>query len=118
MLRRIEDFQKDWAYEAEMTGKVLNTLTDVSLNQKVSEGGRSLGFLAWHLTQTLGEMLGLVGLKIDAPGFDLECPTVAADIASAYEKAARSVTDQVGAIGTTKHFCRPMKCTATRGPAA
>ncbi len=54
-----------------MTGKVLNTLTDASLSQKVYEDGRSLGFLGWHLTQTLGEMLGLVGLKIDAPGFDL-----------------------------------------------
>lgn len=100
MLRKIEDFHKDWAYEAEMTGKVLNTLTDASLNQKVNEDGRSLGFLAWHLTQTLGEMLGLVGLKIDAPGFDLECPTVAADIAGAYEKAAKSVTDQVAANWT------------------
>lgn len=97
MLRKIEDFQKDWAYEAEMTGKVLNTLTDASFNQKVNEDGRTLGFLAWHLTQTLGEMLGLVGLKIDAPGFDLECPTSAAEIAAAYEKAGKSVTDQVAA---------------------
>lgn len=95
MLRKIEDFQKDWAYEAEMTGKVLNTLTDESLGQKVNPDGRSLGFLGWHLTQTLGEMLGLVGLKIDAPGFDQECPAKASDIAAAYEKAAKSVTDEV-----------------------
>lgn len=96
MLRKIEDFQKDWAYEAEMTGKVLHALTDASLGQKVNEGGRTLGFLGWHLTQTLGEMLGLVGLKIEAPGFDQECPAAAADIAAAYEKAAKSVTDEVG----------------------
>ena len=64
MLRKIEDFQKDWAYEVESTGKILNALTDESLSQKVTEDGRSLGFLGWHLTQTLGEMLGLVGLKI------------------------------------------------------
>ena len=100
MLRKIEDFQKDWAYEAEMTGKVLNTLTDASLSQKVNDDGRSLGFLGWHLTQTLGEMLGLVGLKIDAPGFDLECPAVAKEIAAAYEKAAKSVTDEVAANWT------------------
>jgi uncharacterized damage-inducible protein DinB len=100
MLRKIEDFQKDWAYEAEMTGKVLNTLTDPTLGQKVNEEGRTLGFLAWHLTQTLGEMLGKVGLKIDAPGFDLECPASAAEIAAAYEKAAGSVTDEVKANWT------------------
>jgi uncharacterized damage-inducible protein DinB len=95
MLRRIDDFIKDWEYEAESTGKILRTLTDESLGQKVSADGRSLGFLGWHLTQTLGEMLGLVGLKIDAPGFDKECPTSAAEIAASYEKAAKSVTDEV-----------------------
>ena len=100
MLRKIEDFQKDWAYEAEMTGKILNTLTDAFLGQKVNEDGRTLGFLGWHLTQTLGDMLGLVGLKIDAPGFDLECPASAAEIAAAYEKAARSVTDEIAANWT------------------
>ncbi|MEO7673327.1 MAG: DinB family protein [Pyrinomonadaceae bacterium] len=100
MLRTIEDFKKDWAYEAEMTGKVMQTLTDSSLGQKVSDTGRSLGFLGWHLTQTLGEMLGLVGLKIDAPGFDLECPSAAVDIAAAYEKAAKSVMDEVAANWT------------------
>jgi len=95
MLRKVDDFIKDWEYEAESTGKILNTLTDESLSQKVNADGRSLGFLGWHLTQTLGEMLERVGLKIDAPGFDQECPTSAADIAAAYEKAAKSVTEEV-----------------------
>ncbi|MEP7147482.1 MAG: DinB family protein [Acidobacteriota bacterium] len=96
MLRTIEDFQKDWAYEAESTGKILHSLTDESLSQKVTPDGRSLGFLAWHLTQTLGEMLALVGLKIDAPAMDQECPSNAAEIAAAYEKAGKSVGDEVG----------------------
>ncbi len=96
MLRTIEDFQKDWAYEAESTGKILNALTDESLSQKVTPDGRDLGFLGWHLTQTLGEMLGLVGLKVDSPGFDKACPTSAAELAAAYDKAAKSVTDEIG----------------------
>lgn len=100
MLRKIEDFQKDWVYEAEMTGKVLNTLTDASLSQKVNEDGRSLGFLAWHLTLSLGEMLGLVGLNVDVPAHDVECPSSAADIAAAYDKGAKSVTDAVAANWT------------------
>jgi uncharacterized damage-inducible protein DinB len=100
MLRKIEDFHKDWAYEVEMTGKVLNTLTDESLGQQVNEGGRTLGFLGWHLTQSLGELLGLAGLEIDAPAADIECPASAAEIAAAYEKAANSVTEQVGANWT------------------
>lgn len=96
MLRRIEDFQKDWAYEAESTSKILRSLTDASLAQKATPDGRSLGFLGWHLTQSLGEMLGQVGLSVDGPGQDEECPTSAAALADAYENAARSVTEQVG----------------------
>ena len=64
MFRNIEDFQTAWGYEAEMTGKLLLALTDESLGQKVSDGGRTLGFIGWHLAVTLGEMLGLVGLTV------------------------------------------------------
>src|SRR5688500_16838273 len=100
MFRKVEDFQKAWKYEAEMTGKVLTTLTDASLGQKVTPDGRTLGFLGWHLTLTLGEMLGHVGLKIDAPEQDAECPSSAAEIAAAYEKAAKSVAEEVNANWT------------------
>jgi len=95
MIRKIEDFQKDWAYETEATLKVFNALTDESLGQKVTPTGRSLGFLAWHLTQTLGEMPGRTGLTIDAPSHESEVPPSAKEIAAAYEKAANSVTEQV-----------------------
>ena len=100
MLRKIEDFQKDWTYEAEMTGKILRSLTNESLGQKVTPEGRDLGFLGWHLTQTLGEMLGLVGLKVDAPPHESERPADAAEIAEAYEKAAKSVSDEIDANWT------------------
>ncbi|MFN6964537.1 MAG: DinB family protein [Pyrinomonadaceae bacterium] len=100
MLRTIEDFRKDWHYEAESTQKIIDALTDESLAQKVTPEGRSLGFLAWHLTQTLGEMLGHTGLKIDAPGFDRECPASAAEISAAYRTAADSVTQEVTANWT------------------
>ena len=100
MLRKIEDFQKNWKYEAEMTGKILQTLTNESLGQKVTDDGRTLGFLGWHLAVTLGEMLGLVGLTIDGPAHDAECPSDAAEIAAAYERAASSVAEQVGSAWT------------------
>lgn len=100
MLRKIEDFKKNWEYEAEATDKVLRSLTDESLTQNVCAGGRQLGFLGWHLVGTLGEMLGLVGLKIKAPAHTDPCPTQAAIIAEAYEVAARSVIDEVSANWT------------------
>lgn len=95
MFRKIEDFQKAWAYEAEMTGKALLNLNDTALSQKVTEDGRTLGFIGWHLAITNGEMLGLVGLTIDAPAVDSECPTSAAEIAAVYERSGRSVGEEV-----------------------
>ena len=96
MYRKIEDFERDWKYEVEQTTNLLRNLTDESLRQKVTETGRELGFLAWHLSQTMEEMPKLAGLKIDAPASDAECPTSAGEIVSAFEKAGNSVLKQVG----------------------
>lgn len=95
MFRTIEDFKQAWDYEAEATGKLFLNMTDESLGQKVTADGRSLGFIAWHLTLTLGEMLGKVGLTIDAPAEDAECPAGAAEIARIYGQAARSVGEAI-----------------------
>lgn len=97
MFRTIKDFLQAWKYEAEMTEKVLSSLTDASLGQRVTADGRSLGFIGWHITLTLGEMLELVGLKIDAPGQDRPCPASASEIAAAFQKATASVRDSVSA---------------------
>ncbi len=96
MYRKLEDFQKDWAYETEVTTKLFGNLTNESLNQKVAEGGRTLGFLAWHIVLTLGEMPGKVGLEIDCPAEDAGVPASAKEIAETFEKAAKSVGEQVG----------------------
>ncbi len=95
MFKTIEDFRTAWDYEAEMTGKVLLNLTDESLGQKVTEDGRTLGFIGWHLTITLGEMLGKTGLTIEAPAEDAECPTSAAELARIYGIGGRSVGEEV-----------------------
>ena len=95
MYREIDDFITAWQYETDQTIKLFEHLTDESLNQKVTDDGRSLGFLAWHITQTLGEMLGLTGLKIDAPDFETTVPNNAAAIISAFSIAAKSVSNEV-----------------------
>ena len=96
MYRKTEDFQQSWAYETEVTTKLFDNLTDESLNQKVVEDGRTLGFLAWHTVLTLGEMLGKVGLTIDCPPEDANVPASAKEIAETFEKAAKSVGAEVG----------------------
>ena len=95
MYRKIKDFQNSWAYETEVTTKLFNNLTDESLNQKVIEDGRTLGFVAWHIVLTLGEMLEKVGLTIDCPAEDAGVSTSAKEIAETFEKAAKSVGEEV-----------------------
>jgi uncharacterized damage-inducible protein DinB len=95
MYRTISDFTLDWAYESGATLKVLQSLTDESLHQKVTPDGRSLGFLAWHLVLTLSEMGSKMGLQITGPAEDSEQPECASEIATAYDISAKSVAQVI-----------------------
>ena len=97
MFRKVEDFVAEWPVESKATLKVLRTLTDASLQQRVGPEGRSLGRLAWHITQSIPEMMNRVGLSLQEPAEDAPIPEHAADIASAYERAADEVLEQVRA---------------------
>jgi uncharacterized damage-inducible protein DinB len=70
---------------------VLDALSDASLSQKVTPKGRSLGFLAWHLVQTLAEMPGQAGLPVTGPVEDAPQPKTAREIADAYKRGAAQV---------------------------
>lgn len=95
MYRKVEDFQQSWAYETEITTKLFSNLTDESLEHKVTERGRTLGYLAWHIVLTLGEMLSKVGLKVNCPPEDAGVPITAKEIAGTFEKAAKSLAEEV-----------------------
>jgi uncharacterized damage-inducible protein DinB len=91
----IQDFLDEWKHENDATLKVSKNLTDSSLTQKVTPEGRSLGFLAWHIVISLGEMGEKAGLKVIAPPEHSSAPMNASDIVAAYEKAGASVASEV-----------------------
>lgn len=95
MYRTIDDFMKDWRQETASTLKIFRSLTNTSLSQKVSPEGRSLGYLAWHIAISLGEMGKQTGLRVGAPGNDTPMPMTAAEIAEVYLSVARSVGDEI-----------------------
>jgi len=95
MYRKLEDFLDDWAGEAKATVRLLESLTDPSLEQRVTPEGRSLGQVARHLTLTLGEMLRRAGLPIDAPGDDAPVPALARTIRDTYQQNAEALGEQV-----------------------
>ncbi|OGU65697.1 MAG: hypothetical protein A2499_16260 [Stygiobacter sp. RIFOXYC12_FULL_38_8] len=95
MVKSINDFSSSWKYESGATIKVFGNLTNESLNQKVTENGRSLGFIAWHITISFGEMMSKAGLSFE--NFDENAP-VPADvekIKSEYEKLSAKMSSQV-----------------------
>lgn len=100
MYRRIDDFLADWDYESKATLAVLRTLTDASLNQRVTPEGRSAGKLAWHLAQSVAGMGGETGLKVAGPGEHDPAPASAAAIATGYGEAACSLSGAVKAQWT------------------
>jgi uncharacterized damage-inducible protein DinB len=74
---------------------MLAALTDSSLGQSVARDHRTIGRMAWHITQTIPEMLARTGLKIDGPGEKDPVPSSAKTIKDAYDKAAASLLEQV-----------------------
>lgn len=95
MFRTVADFTRAWQGESANTLKMMQALTDASLAQKVSPEGRSLGRLAWHIVQTLGEMGGHAGLTIDGANEKTPQPASAAAIAGAYQQGAAALGNAV-----------------------
>ncbi len=95
MYRRIDDFTADVRRENDATEKLLRTLTDGSLGQRVSDGGRTLGRLAWHIVGTLYEMPAHAGLATDGDEASRPVPLHAHEIADAYRRAAASAREAV-----------------------
>lgn len=96
MIRSIADFQEEWKSTSDGSQKLYAQLTDASLPQAVSPHDRTLGRIAWHLAQTLGEMPAKIGLQVDAPDEHAPVPASAAEIRDAYDRAATSLGEAVG----------------------
>jgi len=100
MYRTIEDFRKSLNSERENTLKVLRALTDPSLAQKVGPGGRTLGRIAWHITQMFGEMGSQMHLPVEAAGEKTPQPPTAQAIADAYDAGSNALVKGVQATWT------------------
>jgi uncharacterized damage-inducible protein DinB len=100
MFTSLEAFLAAWSHESATTQKLMDALTDASLAQPVHEGGRTLGRLAWHIAQTIPEMMSKTGLHVTGLGEHDPVPTRASAIAAAYHDAAASLDEQLRAHWT------------------
>jgi uncharacterized damage-inducible protein DinB len=95
MYTTVASFLEDWKKERAATLRVLAALTDRSLAQKVDPAGRSLGYIAWHIALTIGEMGGKAGVPVTAPPEDEAEPATAAEIVKTFEAASLSMEKQL-----------------------
>jgi len=97
MFRRVDDFIKAYKDDSAATLKLMNALTDESLSQRVAEGHRSLGAIAWHVAMTIPEMMPRAGLTIEGYDIDAQPPATAAEITDAYQRASSALLSAVEA---------------------
>lgn len=95
MFHSLAEFFPVWEYESQVTHTMLSGLTDASLAHLAYPGGRTIGRLAWHIAQTLPEMLGRTGLRVAGVGEHDPVPPSAATIATGYRDASASLVEQV-----------------------
>ncbi|GGB00903.1 hypothetical protein GCM10007190_06220 [Macrococcus hajekii] len=86
-----EVFIKDYEREAKLTLSCFKELNDEALEQAVSEKDRTLGEIAWYITQSLGGFASLTGETFEGASFGSERPETAEEIAQAYETTYQNV---------------------------
>lgn len=95
MYHKLQDFLNDWEYESKATLKIFNAMNNESLEQKVYDDGRTLGYLAWHITISVGEMMNRTGLSVKMPDENSNYPPDAAKIVSTYEDVCNSLVGEI-----------------------
>jgi len=95
MFRTMNDFEASWKQESESTLRILRALTDASLPQSVTPQDRTLGRMAWHLVQSIPEMMQRTGLALSGPAEDVPVPATATAIADTYASTSAALLDAV-----------------------
>jgi uncharacterized damage-inducible protein DinB len=115
MFRRIDDFREQFSEERDNTLKLMRCSRTRRYGAEGREGGRTLGFLAWHLTVTFKEMLGHAGLKLEGPNVGDPVPARAAEIVDAYERASAAALEAVTSQWTDDSWRTRRTCTVIAG---
>jgi uncharacterized damage-inducible protein DinB len=95
MYLTVNDFIASWNQESADTQRVMNALTDVSLQQQIAPNHRKLGQLAWHITISIHEMMSRTGLEFSGADCGELAPDSAAFIAAEYNKASQGLLQAI-----------------------
>jgi uncharacterized damage-inducible protein DinB len=91
----IAHFIDEWNQEAASTQKVLDALTDESLQQKVSPEDRTLGSIAWHIVSSTPGMLMEFGVTVKSVENESTVPTSAREIAETFRSVSAETSEAI-----------------------
>ena len=95
MYTAISQFINEWNQEAASTQKVLDALTDESLQQKVSADDRTLGAIAWHIVSSTPGMLIEFGVTVESVQNENSVPTSAREIAETFRNVSANTSKAI-----------------------
>jgi len=98
MSNEVQTFLNTWEEESKKTAAMLRSLPEGQYDFRPDAGGRSLGELAWHLSEADGYMSfgierGAFEMGMKPPG--LERPKTVAELAPGYERVHREAVERV-----------------------
>lgn len=95
MIHTLSEFDELWRRESASTQKIMDQLTDSSLECQVVPGNRTLGRVAWHIVTTIPEMMSRTGLEFTGVQPSDPVPRRAEDISRAYQQVAGMLLEQI-----------------------
>ncbi len=95
MFRKIEDFITDWKEEEQFTIKIFSNIGNKNSMHKTADNIRTLGRLAWHITQTLTEMPKNAGIVEEDPLENKPVPENFDQIISLYKEHSTNLINML-----------------------
>jgi uncharacterized damage-inducible protein DinB len=95
MYTSISEFIGEWGQESASTQKILDALTDDSLQQRVSTEGRTLGAIAWHIVVSTPGMITEFGISVELINIESPIPSSANEIAETFRKVSTEAANAV-----------------------
>lgn len=95
MYTSLQDFYKEWAYESESTLKLFELIDEHKFHEQIHPRVRSVSRLAFHITNTIGEMLHRTGIHVDGYSEDDDLYWTKTELVAAYKQFSGSLIDQM-----------------------
>ncbi len=95
MFRKLEDFYRVWNYESESTLKMFNAIPADHFKNTGSENIRSIARLAWHITESVAELMNHAQVPVKGIIDATNEPNDIEKLKAEYQKSSDSLIEEL-----------------------